>query len=247
MNDHFCGWYYKCQSEKETLAVIPAVHRANGKTTCSIQLITEAASWSVPFPGSAFHGDGMQVSIGENRFGPPGTSPASSRALPPRIGHAPVRPFHAPSLRYHGPPPLCALSGVPPQRIQYAPHGDRHAAGQRCSLRVSKRNRIRGGRPGPLLSEGIRLDPMRPSGGGADAGRGGYSLGRLPCYMGHRRRPLAGQAVPPCHLFGGVSHGYPGRCGYHPARPCPSDSQAAGAGGPASPGPFRRRHGADHP
>ena len=72
MNDHFCGWYYKCQSEKETLAVIPAVHRANGKTTCSIQLITEAASWSVPFPGSAFHGDGMQVSIGENRFGPQG-------------------------------------------------------------------------------------------------------------------------------------------------------------------------------
>lgn len=72
MNDYFCGWYYKCQSEKDTLAVIPALHRTGGKTTCSIQLITEAASWSVPFPGSAFREDGGQVAIGENRFGPQG-------------------------------------------------------------------------------------------------------------------------------------------------------------------------------
>ena len=53
MNDHFCGWYYKCQSAGQTLAVIPAIHRTSGVTTCSIQLLTEAASWSVPFPPSA--------------------------------------------------------------------------------------------------------------------------------------------------------------------------------------------------
>lgn len=72
MHDYFCGWYYKCQSERETLAIIPAVHRTGGSTTCSIQLITEASSWSVPFPGSAFREEGGQVAIGENRFGPQG-------------------------------------------------------------------------------------------------------------------------------------------------------------------------------
>ena len=28
MGDYFCGWYFRCQSEEKTLAVIPAVHRA---------------------------------------------------------------------------------------------------------------------------------------------------------------------------------------------------------------------------
>lgn len=89
MNDYFCGWYYKCQSEKDTLAVIPALHRTGGKTTCSIQLITEAASWSVPFPGSAFREDGGQVAIGENRApDTPRRRKAAAAAGLPRAGDA---------------------------------------------------------------------------------------------------------------------------------------------------------------
>lgn len=40
MRDMFTGRYYKCQGE-QMLAIIPAIHRIQNQTTCSIQLITE--------------------------------------------------------------------------------------------------------------------------------------------------------------------------------------------------------------
>ena len=39
MYGSFYGWYLKCQSDTQTLAVIPAVHNARNKRTCSIQII----------------------------------------------------------------------------------------------------------------------------------------------------------------------------------------------------------------
>ena len=39
MYDSFYGWYLKCQSDTQTLAMIPAVHQAGRKRTCSIQII----------------------------------------------------------------------------------------------------------------------------------------------------------------------------------------------------------------
>lgn len=50
MRDYFCGWYFKCQSEKQTLAVIPAVHRSLQDKSCSIQLITDEGAWNFVFP-----------------------------------------------------------------------------------------------------------------------------------------------------------------------------------------------------
>jgi len=41
MRDYFKGWYFKCQSETQILAVIPAVHEVCGKCFYSIQVITE--------------------------------------------------------------------------------------------------------------------------------------------------------------------------------------------------------------
>ena len=41
MRGSFFGWYFKCQSDTQTLAVIPAVHQVGGKRTCSIQIITD--------------------------------------------------------------------------------------------------------------------------------------------------------------------------------------------------------------
>lgn len=35
MRDLFYGWYMKCQSDSQTLAIIPAVHRIEGKRICS--------------------------------------------------------------------------------------------------------------------------------------------------------------------------------------------------------------------
>lgn len=65
----FYGWYFKCQSDTQTLAVIPAVHRTGDKKTCSIQVITEEHSWTVSLPIEAFRQKGKTIFIGKSRFG----------------------------------------------------------------------------------------------------------------------------------------------------------------------------------
>lgn len=66
---YFYGWYFKCQSDTQTLAVIPAVHRAGREKTCSIQVITQKQSWTVSMPEERFQKRGMTIAVGENRFG----------------------------------------------------------------------------------------------------------------------------------------------------------------------------------
>ena len=68
MADLFCGWYLKCQSDTCTLALIPAVHGVGKERSCSIQLITDDASWSVPFPASALQAHSDAIHIGASRF-----------------------------------------------------------------------------------------------------------------------------------------------------------------------------------
>ena len=78
----FYGWYLKCQSDTQTLAVIPAIHGMGKKRTCSVQIITESGAWNVPYHGSAFHRIGCgktnavskDIVIGKNRFGKNGIS-----------------------------------------------------------------------------------------------------------------------------------------------------------------------------
>lgn len=65
---YFYGWYFKCQSDTQTLAVIPAVHRTGKRQTCSIQFITDGDVWTAEFPGNLFHRTGRDISIGENQF-----------------------------------------------------------------------------------------------------------------------------------------------------------------------------------
>lgn len=72
MYGFFYGWYFKCQSETQTLAVIPAVHKAGRKGTCSIQVITDDNAWTVAFTADVFHRAGRNISIGGNRFGEEG-------------------------------------------------------------------------------------------------------------------------------------------------------------------------------
>lgn len=68
----FYGWYLKCQSDTQTLAVIPAVHSAGSKRTCSIQIITDHDVRAVTFRTDLFRRRGKTVFIGENRFGEKG-------------------------------------------------------------------------------------------------------------------------------------------------------------------------------
>ena len=68
----FYGWYFKCQSDMQTLAVIPAVHRTGRKRSCSVQIITEKQSWTVSLPGDAFQKRGKAIAVGKNWFGKKG-------------------------------------------------------------------------------------------------------------------------------------------------------------------------------
>ena len=74
MDDFFCGWYFKCQSPGQTLALIPAVHRHRGHTTASIQLICDTGCWSVPVncPHPQVLPHRPVARLGPNVFGPDG-------------------------------------------------------------------------------------------------------------------------------------------------------------------------------
>ncbi|MBQ7775192.1 MAG: hypothetical protein IJ379_04645 [Lachnospiraceae bacterium] len=70
MRDFFYGWYLKCQSDKQTLAVIPAIHQTGRKRTCSIQIITDDDVWIVEASAKEFRHIGKQKMImGKNFFG----------------------------------------------------------------------------------------------------------------------------------------------------------------------------------
>ena len=74
MKDYFCGWYFKCQSDTQTLAVIPAIHKSKDERSCSIQVITDTASQNILFPYSEFQKSGFNISIDENKFSKNGFS-----------------------------------------------------------------------------------------------------------------------------------------------------------------------------
>ena len=69
MRNYFCGWYFRCQSDQQTLALIPSVHRTKGCQSCAIQLITDAQSFHVPFSCTEFQKHDNQIILAGNRFG----------------------------------------------------------------------------------------------------------------------------------------------------------------------------------
>ena len=58
MRGSFYGWYLKCQSDTQTLVVIPAVHKAGRIQTCSIQILTDSdirtATFNVDINGQEY-------------------------------------------------------------------------------------------------------------------------------------------------------------------------------------------------
>lgn len=72
MNDYFCGWYFKCQSDGATVAVIPASHRTGCERSNSIQIITDSASRTFFYPYEALRKEPLGFSIGESYFGKDG-------------------------------------------------------------------------------------------------------------------------------------------------------------------------------
>lgn len=76
MSEYFYGWYFRCQSEQGTVAVIPAVHISDKKRSCSLQVITEHGAWNQEFSIDQFRVDNkkLNMKIGENFFSAKGLS-----------------------------------------------------------------------------------------------------------------------------------------------------------------------------
>lgn len=72
MRNYFCGWYFRCQSDRQTLAVIPSVHRTKDSDFCTIQLITDKEAFNLRFPYSAFQERDNHITIARNHFDPDG-------------------------------------------------------------------------------------------------------------------------------------------------------------------------------
>lgn len=68
MANYFNGWYFKCQSEQQTLAVIPAIHKTKNTKSCSIQIIADSGSWNICYPYTTYHRNENAMQIKGNRF-----------------------------------------------------------------------------------------------------------------------------------------------------------------------------------
>lgn len=66
--DYFKGWYFKCSSGEQTIAMIPAFHRCNNKETASLQIITDEAAYNIPFESLKFREKPLAVCIGNSVF-----------------------------------------------------------------------------------------------------------------------------------------------------------------------------------
>ena len=133
MSRYFLGWYFKCQSEQETIAVIPALHKANGEKILFHPAHYPPRLLEPLLPRCAL----SPAEIGDYNRGKPLFRRRDRAALTrrgPACGGLPsLRPLFSPPIRHHGSVLLPAFYGVPPQHPQYAAHGQRGAADQRCS------------------------------------------------------------------------------------------------------------------
>lgn len=70
MREYFCGWYFKCQSDSQTLAIIPAIHKSKTQRSCSIQLISDDNAFNIRLPYEEFqqHKREFDIRIGDNYF-----------------------------------------------------------------------------------------------------------------------------------------------------------------------------------
>lgn len=72
MRNYFCGWYFRCQADHQTLAVIPSIHKTRESQFSMIQLISDTQVFHTQFPLSDFQRDKEQITIAGNRFGKDG-------------------------------------------------------------------------------------------------------------------------------------------------------------------------------
>jgi len=69
----FYGWYFKCQYDTQTFAIIPSIHQEEEKgRTCSIQIITDTEVQKISFSSERCCKRRRNLWIGKNQFGQKG-------------------------------------------------------------------------------------------------------------------------------------------------------------------------------
>ena len=108
----FYGWYFRCQSETDTIAVIPAVHISGEKSSSSIQILTERGVWNMEFPISEFKlsRKQMKMQIEKNCFSEKGIRLDIERAGIKIKGRLDFGPFAKPAFDIMG--PFCRIPGM---------------------------------------------------------------------------------------------------------------------------------------
>ncbi len=65
----FFGWYFKCQSETDTIVFIASVTTGVEKATANLQIAGRDGTWNVEFPVESFTLKGGNIFIENNHFG----------------------------------------------------------------------------------------------------------------------------------------------------------------------------------
>ncbi len=66
--NYFKGWYFKCGSGDNTIALIPAFHRHYGRQTASLQVITRDAAFHVPLASLHYRENPLTITVGSCVF-----------------------------------------------------------------------------------------------------------------------------------------------------------------------------------
>ena len=65
----FYGWYFKCQSEEDTVIFIASANRGEDESTGRLQIATKDGVWDVDFPIECFSEKKGNIFLAQNRFG----------------------------------------------------------------------------------------------------------------------------------------------------------------------------------
>lgn len=140
MQGFFYGWYLKCQSNTQTLAVIPAIHEAAEKQSCSIQIITAGNAWNIDFPIDAFRRAKKNIIIDKNQFSDKGirlTIHTQELNVTGKLKFGPLSP-----LRYDIMGPFSLIPFLECRHMvwsmQHAVSGTLHINGQKYSFQNAK-------------------------------------------------------------------------------------------------------------
>lgn len=202
MHNYFCGWYFKCQSNTQTLAVIPAFHQSKEGPSASIQFITDHNAWNIPFSYHKFFQDKnkFQIALGNNHFSKYGMQLSLHTTDCSVEGSLLFGAFSLIRYDIMGPFQFIPLFAVPAQYFKYETQCYRKYMYKWCGLFFLQCKRISGRRPRIFFSQRICLDTVFLRGRISCFMCGGYSIRIIFLYRHHQYYPLSWQRISSCYL-----------------------------------------------